>query len=106
VFGELAVVGYHHNRKVRSKLADRGRVCVSIGTADQHPIDTYRFFDLQTQRIIVSRDVAWMGKMYGPWKGIKPGMKVPDGEFEDADDIFPSNPTADEVEVVDRPPPC
>jgi hypothetical protein len=35
-FGELAVVEINANRKIRNKLANRGRVCLYLGRASNH----------------------------------------------------------------------
>jgi len=31
----------------------------------------HRFFNERTKRIIMSRDVQWLKKVYGDWKGIE-----------------------------------
>jgi hypothetical protein len=65
----MAIVEENHNHKIRSKLANRGRVCMFLGHAPNHATDTFQFLNLQTMKVIVSRDVVWLNKCYGDWLG-------------------------------------
>ena len=47
-------------KKMRSKLDDRGKTCMFVGYADDHSRDVYRFLNIHTKRIIISRDVRWL----------------------------------------------
>ncbi|CAJ1945008.1 unnamed protein product [Cylindrotheca closterium] len=68
-FGEMAVIKVH--TKIKGKLKDRGRTVMFVGYADNSSGDTYKFYDPKTKRISSSRDVSWLNKSYGDWKGIK-----------------------------------
>ena len=59
-FGEMAVVAIHEGKKMRSKLDNRGKTCMVVGYADDHTKDVYRFLNIHTKRIILSRDVRWL----------------------------------------------
>ena len=59
-FGELAVIAIHEGKKMRSKLDNRGKTCMFVGYADDHFRDVYRFLNIHTKRIIMSRDVRWL----------------------------------------------
>ena len=59
-FGEMAVIAIHEGKKMRSKLDDRGKTCMFVGYADDHSRDVYRFLNIHTNRIIISRDVRWL----------------------------------------------
>ena len=59
-FGEMAVIAIHEGKKVRSKLDDRGKTCMFVGYAGDHSRDVYRFLNIHTKRIIMSRDVRWL----------------------------------------------
>ena len=59
-FGETAVIAIHEDKKMRSKLNDRGKTCMFVGYADDHSRDVYRFLNIHTKRIIISRDVRWL----------------------------------------------
>ena len=59
-FGEMAVFAIHEGKKMRSKLDDRGKTCMFVGYADDHSRDVYRFRNIHTKRIIISRDVRWL----------------------------------------------
>ena len=58
-FGEMAVVAIHEGKKMRSKLDNRGKTCMFVGYAEDHAEDVYRFLNIHTKRIIMSRDVRW-----------------------------------------------
>ena len=58
-FGEMAVVAIHEGKKMRSKLDNRGKTCMFVGYADDHTKDVYRFLNIYTKRIILSRDMRW-----------------------------------------------
>ena len=45
---------------MRSKLDNRGKTCMFVGDADDHTKDVYRFLNIHTKRIILSRDVRWL----------------------------------------------
>ena len=59
-FGEMAVVAIHEGKKMRSKLDNRGKTCMFVGYAKDHAGDVYRFLNINTKRIIMSRDVRWL----------------------------------------------
>ena len=59
-FGEMAVIAIHEGKKMRSKLDDRGKTCMFVGYAEDHTKDVYRFLNIHTKRIILSRDVRWL----------------------------------------------
>ena len=56
----MAVIAIHEGKKMRSKLDDRGKTCMFVGYADDHPRDVYKFLKIHTKRIIISRDVRWL----------------------------------------------
>jgi hypothetical protein len=67
-FGEIAIIT--DNKKIKGKLADRGKACMFLGYSESHTGDTYNFLDLSTWKSVMSRDVIWLGKNYADWKGI------------------------------------
>jgi hypothetical protein len=89
----MAIVEENHNRKIHSNLANCCRVCMFLGHAPNHATDTFWFLNLQTMKVIVSRDVVWLHKCYGDWKGLEKNniTMVPDS-YDDSDT---------EVEYVD-----
>ena len=67
-FGEMAVVAIHEGKKMRSKLDNRGQTCMFVGYAESHEGGVYRFLNIHTKRIIMSRDVRGLNivwKHYG-----------------------------------------
>ena len=67
-FGEMAVIAIHEDKKMRSKLDDRGKTCMFVGYADDHTKDVYRFLNIHTRRIILSRDVRWLNIIWKQYK--------------------------------------
>ena len=65
-FGEMAVVK-DNGSKIKGKLKNRGVVAMFVGYSDKHASKVYRFLKLDTNRIIMSRDVTWLNKMYGDY---------------------------------------
>ena len=70
-FGEMAIIIDHANKKLRSKLDDRGLLCMFVGYANHHDKDVYKFFNLKTRCVLHSRDVIWLNKTYSEHFGIK-----------------------------------
>ncbi len=83
----MAIVNYHHNSKIRGKLVDRGRSCVLLGRAKDHNIEVDRILNLTNRKVITSRDVLWLNKSYGVWKGI-PRPDNPQEDGSDEDDVL------------------
>ena len=67
-FGEMAVIAIHEGKKMRSKLDDRGKTCMFVGYAEDHTKDVYRFLNIHTKRIILSRDVRWLNIIWKRYK--------------------------------------
>ena len=58
-----------------------------FGTSPNHSKDVYRMLNLDTKRVILSRDITWLGKMYGEWKGLSNDkLSFYKGDTEDDDD--------------------
>ena len=64
-FGEIGYVKWGIG--IKAKLKDRGIPMMYLGRARDHSCDTYRFMNLETKKIIHSRDATWMNKVYGEW---------------------------------------
>jgi len=71
VFGKLAIV---KELNVTNKLSDRGMKAIFVGYADKHAGNVYRFINLNTNKIILSRDVKWLERKYGDEKNVKPSI--------------------------------
>ena len=77
-FGEMGVVTYRKGTETkRTKIDNKARPCMFVGYADNRPIETYRFYDTETRQFIISREVRWLSKFYGEWKGL---IKKPERE--------------------------
>ncbi len=60
LFGEAGVVKIDKN----GKLGDQGATCIFVNYSDQHAGDCFRMFNPKTNRIVETRDVQWLHKMY------------------------------------------
>jgi hypothetical protein len=107
-FGEIGVVLNHAQQKIRGKLADRGRACLFLGYSANHAVDVYRMLNLETRRVIHTRDIIWMNQTYGQYKNITATKTVNVDDSDDEDDDATSNSetgrdksTDQEVIIVD-----
>jgi hypothetical protein len=88
---------------MRGKLEDRGRACLHLGRAEDQPRDSYRFLNLETHRVIHSRDVLWLDQNYGDWKGLNTNRTIHDSDDEDDElliDLEDASPLPQDREEV------
>ena len=71
VFGEMCVVADTDNKVGRTKIDPRGKISLFVGYSTQHAGDVYRLLNPKTSRVIHSRDVKWIGKMWAEFYKIK-----------------------------------
>ena len=69
-FGEIGVCKDNSKRK-KAKLENKGKHAMFVGYADNHAGDVFRMLNLSTNKIITTRDVIWIQKMYGEHVGLK-----------------------------------
>ena len=60
-----------YKKQIKSKLDNRGIHCMFMGYSKDHKEDVYCMLNLSTLKIKNTRDVIWLNKSYGEWKGIK-----------------------------------
>ena len=80
-FGEIAVIAISDGKKMRSKLDTRGRAGIFVGYADDHAGNVYRFINIQTKKIILSRDIQWLNSFWKEYKKRKDDSKKLVDEF-------------------------
>ena len=87
-FGEVAEIATNDGKKMRSKLDTRGRTGIFVGYADDHAGNVYRFINIQTKKIILSRDVQWLNSFWKQYNTRKDDSKKMVDEFypNDEDD--------------------
>jgi hypothetical protein len=68
-FGEIGVVTTKSD--IQGKLSNRGTPCMFMGYSINHAHDVYRMLNLETKKIINSRDIIWLNQVYYDWKGQK-----------------------------------
>jgi hypothetical protein len=69
-FGEIGIVTSTQNSKIKARLTNRGIPCINLGLAPNHSSNIYRMLNLDTKRVIISRDISWLQQSYGSWKGL------------------------------------
>jgi hypothetical protein len=69
-FDELAIIARHSDKKIKSKLSDRGNTVMFVGFSDIHEKDVYQFMNIATKKTMFSRDVIWLNKIYSQYMGI------------------------------------
>jgi hypothetical protein len=92
--GDIAIVEYNQTRKIRVKLADRGRPCLYLGIAADHSTQVHLFLNLDTNHIILSRDLIWLNKSYGDWKGLTVNKII-----ETKNNLYGSDEDSDEEDI-------
>ena len=80
-FGEMAVIAISDGKKMRSKLDTRGRTGIFVGYADDHAGNVYRFINIQTKQIILSRDIQWLNSFWKEYKKRRDDSKKLVDEF-------------------------
>ena len=60
----MCVVADTDNKVGRTKIDPRGKISLFVGYSTQHAGDVYRLLNPKTSRVIHSRDVKWIGKMW------------------------------------------
>jgi hypothetical protein len=69
-FGEIGVVTKNNNQPIRGKLENRGIPCSFLGYAKDHSANVYRMLKLDTNSVIITRDIVWLKKMYNEYMGM------------------------------------
>ena len=81
------------------KVKDRGVPCMMIGYALEHPGDTYRMWNPDTNGVHQSRNVIWMKRMYYQ-KKILSNEITTDGDIEFQ---TPATPKDGEGTIIEEP---
>ncbi len=99
-FGEMAIVTNHENKKMRSKLADRGKPAMFLGYATNHSQDVYRMLNIKTNRVIKTRDTLWLNETIGRYMaGVNAIQRQEEEEEEDEYDP-PLRGTREDIEII------
>ena len=95
VFGEIGIVsntGVMHNA-----THDRGIKCIFLGYADDHSGDVYRFYNMRTGHMILSRDVIWVNKTFSEDQNQQVGLEQYYDDEDEEEEIMPMRVTQNEV---------
>ena len=72
-----------------------------LGYAANSAPNVYRFLDMETKKIVHSRDVMWLGyKFYESSKNSLPMTSAPEDNHEDEEEIVPVSEDEDEGGIV------
>ncbi len=69
-FGEICITT-DHSQLLKGKLSDCGKNCLFLGYAESHARGAYCLLNLETNQVILSRDVFFLKKRYGEWAQVK-----------------------------------
>ena len=69
------MIAISDGKKMRSKLDIRGRTGIFVVYADNHAGNVYRFINIQTKKIILSRDIQWLNSFWKEYKKRKDESK-------------------------------
>ena len=102
-FGEIAVIAISDGKKMRSKLDTRGKTGIFVGYADDHAGNIYRFINIQTKKIILSRDIQWLNSFWKEYKKRKGDSKNLIDEFysHDEDDQTQEESETEEIKETE-----
>ena len=64
----MCVIAISDGKKMRSKLDTRDRTEIFVGYADDHAGNVYGFRNIQTKKIILSRDIQWLNSFWKQYK--------------------------------------
>ena len=100
----MCVVVDTDNKVGRTKIDPRGKISLFVGYSTQHAGDVPRLLNPKRSRVIHSRDVKWIGKMWAELYKIKmidraSGYVDPDEDFHLVEEEE-SEPEENESEVI------
>jgi hypothetical protein len=99
-FGKIGIINCRSENKHKAKHLNPGRPCMYLGLAKDRWRKGYlRLLNLETHKVIMSRDVIWMDVRYGDYKKL-PELDVAQIAEVDDDD---SNTEVDEVNLAGTP---
>ena len=100
----MAVIAISDDKKMRSKLDTRGRTGIFVGYADDHAGNVYRFINVETKQIILSRDIQWLNSFWKEYKKRRDDSKkfvefyTPDKDDLTQDESETDEPKKNEIE--------
>ena len=64
----LKPIGYvgviKNTNKIKSKIEARGSMAILVGYSTQHADEVYRMLNLNTNKVVITRDVKWLNVIY------------------------------------------
>jgi hypothetical protein len=57
IFGDMAIIARHSDKKIINIQADRGNTVMFVGYYNMHENDDYQFMNIATKKTMFSRDV-------------------------------------------------
>jgi hypothetical protein len=87
--GEMGVVTSKSG--IQGKSTNCGTTCIFMRYSVDHSIDVYRMLNLESKRIINSRDVIWLERSFKTWSKLQESTERL--VVDDADDFFMAKPT-------------
>ena len=103
-FIEWGRIGFVANKRTKTtKMNNNGTAMLMVGYALNHPSGTYRFYNPETNSIIISNSVKW--SVFNPWESTAVGEamnRVKDADIKQEDPLVPAvNDISAETELID-----
>ena len=87
----------------------RGRTGIFVGYADDHAGNVYRFINVETKQIILSRDIQWLNSFWKEYKKRRDDSKklvdefyTPDKDDQTQDESETDEPKENEIEEIEE----
>jgi hypothetical protein len=90
VFGEIGIEK-DYNINLSDKMKNKGGLCAFLGYPEDHPKETFKVFDLKSERPKITRDVKWLNKTYGEYHGKIGVSTLENTELESSDEEIKVN---------------
>jgi hypothetical protein len=71
-FGEAGTV----KEGKQGKVLDRGETMMFMGYNQNHGQNSYRMYNPQTSRVVITRDIIWLGRMFFPQRDTKVTLQL------------------------------
>ena len=94
-FGEIGIA--KKGPGIKSKMANPGIAVMYLGHAKEHGREVYRLLNIETKRVMMSRDVRWLDKNYTSYK--KQQGLWDESEDDDPDDVSDDDIEQDEEDI-------
>jgi hypothetical protein len=95
-FGEAGTV----KEGKQGKVLDRGETMMFVGYNQNHGQNSHRMYNPKTSRVVITRDIIWLGRMFFPQRDTKVTLQLPIVSVP-ISSVQASNKTNNEVDTLE-----